>query len=445
MSNVMRSDLTRGDRRRNERLNRLRAIVRPELAIVGIDLASTKQAAVVADHESITLGKKMFAGSPWVIDQVLDWALPMALAAGFSGVVVACEPTGHRWKPLLDRTRARGVDLVCVNPMLVSRAREGEDFTKNRSDFSDATIIARLTAERRCHLPYLAEDAWSRLRHLGVRRTQLLVTAGGARQGLRDLLECYWPALLDAAAQPMDSLTLRAVLGVSTDPAVIEKMGVERFFEAVTGTLGDWAGRRRNHRILWAAWAAARQPGGVGSERMAAAERAGFLVDDWHRALVALADVEARMTEVMEGLGLAELVETIDGLSVVGAAAILAETGDPGRFDSPRTWVKHAGLAPRANESGNFHGRTTTSGRGRPGLRTAAWRAIWGLLPNNAVFSARYAHLRTRADNPLNDGKARAALAAALLRQLFVVVTERVAWDPALAGGRAREVLPLAA
>jgi transposase len=445
VSNVMRSDLTRGDHRRNERLGRLRAIVRLDRAIVGIDLASAKQAAVVADHESITLGKKMFAGSPWVIDQVLDWALPMALDAGFSGVVVACEPTGHRWKPLLDRCRGRGVDLVCVNPMLVSRAREGEDFTKNRSDFSDATIIARLTAERRCHLPYLAEGAWSRLRHLGVRRTQLLVTAGGARQGLRDLLECYWPELLDAAAQPMDSLTLRAVLSVSTDPAVIEKMGAERFFEAVTATLADWGGRRRNHRILRAAWAAARQPGGVGSERTAAAERTGFLVDDWHRALVALADVEARMTEVMEGLGLAELVETIDGLSVVGAAAILAETGDPGRFDSPRTWVKHAGLAPRANESGNFHGRTTTSGRGRPALRTAAWRAIWGLLPNNTVFSARYAHLRTRADNPLNDGKARAALAAALLRQLFVVVTERVAWDPALAGGGVKEVLPVAA
>ena len=144
MPKAKRPDLTRGDLRRNARLARLRAVVRPECAILGIDLASEKQAAVVADHESTTLAKAMFSGSPWVIDEILDWALPIAERAGFAGLIVACEPTGHRWKPLLERCRARGIDLVCVNPMLVARAREAEDFTKNRADFSDATLIARL-------------------------------------------------------------------------------------------------------------------------------------------------------------------------------------------------------------------------------------------------------------------------------------------------------------
>lgn len=444
MSNATRPELTRGDLRRNERLARLREIVRPEYAIVGIDLASAKQAAVVADHESMVLAKRMFSGSPWVIDEILAWAIPIARRAGFAGVVVCCEPTGHRWKPLLDRCRAAGVELVCVNPMLVARAREGEDFTRNRSDFSDAAIIARLCAERRCHVPYLAEGHWSRLRHLGVRRNQLLVAATAARQSLRDLLECYWPALLGVAAKPMESLTVRAVLSVATDPRVIAELGEEVFAAAVAAELSAWGGKRVHRRIREAAFAAACRPGGVAAEVAAAAERAGFALSDWHRCLEGLAEVESRMVEVMEALGLVGLVETIDGLSVIGAAAILAETGDPARFDAARTWVKHAGLAPRANESGKFRGETRTSGRGRPGLRTAAWRAIWGLLPHNAAFSARYAHLRTRSANPLNDGKARAALAAALLRQLFVVVTTRVAWDPRVAGG-VKEVAPLAA
>lgn len=444
MSKVKRPDLTRGDLRRNERLGRLREIVRPEVAIVGIDLAAEKQAAVVADHESTTLGKRMFSGSPWVIDEILDWAAPIAAQAGFAGVVVCCEPTGHRWKPLLDRCGERGVDLVCVNPMLVARAREAEDFTRNRSDFSDAVIIARLCSERRCHVPYLAEGLWSRLRHLGVRRSQLLVAQTAARQSLRDLLECYWPALLGAAGKPMESLTVRACLSVSTDPRVLAAMDEESFALAVAGELGAWGGKRRNRRVLEAAFRAAAAPGGVSTEVPAAAERAGFALADWHRALQGLAEVEERMVEVMESLDLAELVASIDGLSVVGAAAILAETGDPDRFDTPRTWVKHAGLAPRANESGKFHGATRTSGRGRPGLRSAAWRAIWGLLPNNTVFSARYRHLRDRADNPLNDGKARAALCAALLRQLFVVVTTRVAWSAEIASG-GKEVAPVAA
>lgn len=46
-----RMTLTRGDRRRNDKLAALRAIVRPELAIVAVDLADAKQAAVVANHD----------------------------------------------------------------------------------------------------------------------------------------------------------------------------------------------------------------------------------------------------------------------------------------------------------------------------------------------------------------------------------------------------------
>jgi transposase len=141
------------------------------------------------------------------------------------------------------------------------------------------------------------------------------------------------------------------------------------------------------------------------------------------------------MVAVLDALHLTHLVATIPGLSAVSAAAILAETGDPARYDSPRTWVKHAGLAPRANESGTFRGQTRTSGRGRPGLRTAAWRAIWGALPHNPVWSARRGALTSRGSNQLHDGQARAAAAAALLRQLFVVITKRVAWDPAIAAG----------
>ena len=104
MSN--RRTLTRGDRRRNEKLARLRSIVRPDLAIVGIDLASAKQAAVVVDHDSMVLGRRMFVGDPGVIDEILDWAAPIAVEAGFTGVVVGCEPTG-RGRIVVDETLHR--------------------------------------------------------------------------------------------------------------------------------------------------------------------------------------------------------------------------------------------------------------------------------------------------------------------------------------------------
>lgn len=419
--------------------------MRREFAVVAVDLASARQAAVVTDHDSQTLGRRMFTGDAWVIDQILDWAEPIAAKAGFAGVVLACEPTGHRWKPLLDRARARGVELVCVNPMLVHRGREEEDFTRDRSDFKDSTIIAKRVTELRCYVPSVLEGHWCRLRHLGARRADQLVAAGAARQRLRDLLECVWPAVLATAADPLDAITWRAAMAVSTDPARIVDMGFDAFAAAVRQELPRWGATRRNLRILRAIFHAAGNPGGVDTERAAACERAAYALDDWHYALGQLHDVETRMADVLDALELSTLVTSIRGLSVVGAAAILAETGDPARYDCARTWAKHAGLCPRANESGNFHGTTKVSGRGRPALRTAAWRAIWGALTHNPVYTARYAHLTTRETNPLRPGQARAALAAALLRQLFVVVTRRVAWDPAIAAGTAKEVAPQAA
>ena len=426
---------SRGVVRRNVKLKALRELVGKDRAIVAVDLASQRQAAVVCDHDSVVLARRMFRGSAWCISEILAWAGPVAARAGFSGLVLACEPTGHRWKPLVVTARAAGIPVVCVQPLLVHRGREGEDFTRSRSDFGDAVIIARLTAELRCYLPYLPEGPWARLRHLGARREGLVRRAVAAREQVRDLLECAWPAVLEAAADPLESLTWRAALGVSADPAVIAGMSEQQFLAALRERLVALGGQKVWRRIAVAVHAAAADPGGIAAERDAIIERAAFAYQDWMSALAAQTEIEARMLAVLDELGLTALVTTIPGLSAVGAAVILAQTGDPARYDSPRTWVKHAGLAPQANESGKYRGRTRGSGRGRPELRTAAWRAMFGAVRCNRVYAARLVLLTTRQVNRLSRGQAHAALAAALLRQLHVVVTRRVPWDAAIASG----------
>ena len=52
------SGLSRGDRNRNARLARLRQLLPPENAIVGIDLADDRQAAVVTDHDSRVIARR---------------------------------------------------------------------------------------------------------------------------------------------------------------------------------------------------------------------------------------------------------------------------------------------------------------------------------------------------------------------------------------------------
>ncbi len=316
----------------------------------------------------------------------------------------------------------------------------GEDFTRNKNDDTDAMIIARLVTELRCYLPERADPTWARPRHLGARRAALTVDTGAARQQVRDLLECAWPAVLGAARQPLESKSWLAALsvvldrvGASGDLSVIGGRGRGRFAAAVRRELGT---TRWYSAIVRAVFDVATDPAhtsiGILDQRGGVLERVRFALADLTHARAEIGTVETRM---LEQLGLTELLASIPGVSAVGAATILAEAGDPTRFSSARALVKHAGLCPRDNSSGTYQGTTKISGRGRPELRLAAWRAMFTALQHNPVLAARHRHLTTRAENPLTDTQARVAVAASLPRQLHAVVLTRTAWDPTIAAG----------
>src|SRR5258708_6990483 len=77
-----RTGLSRGDRNRNVRLARLRQLLPPGDAIVGIDLADVKQAAVVTDHDSRVLARRRVTARAWELGELLDWAVARAPVAG---------------------------------------------------------------------------------------------------------------------------------------------------------------------------------------------------------------------------------------------------------------------------------------------------------------------------------------------------------------------------
>ena len=176
------------------------------------------------------------------------------------------------------------------------------------------------------------------------------------------------------------------------------------------------------------------------AHRRGALERVQLLLEDWHDAHRRLADTETRMTAVLDELGLTELVTSITGISPG------RRRGDPGPDRRPAT-VRHR---PRAGQtrrpgtreklSGAFVGRTKLTGQGRPGLRLAAWRTVWGAQRANPVYAARYRHLTTREHNKLRPTQAQTVIAAAILRHLHAVITTGRTWDPAIAthGTRAR-------
>ena len=160
--------MTRGDRNRNRKIGALREVVRADRGVLAVDLGEDKQVAVVIGHDGRVLGRKVVKAKAHQLAGLLEWGAERAVKAGFAGLTVACEPTGHRWKALMGLADSAGHGFACVQSLAVARAREGDDYTRDKTDHRDAYLIGKLVIRLDCYLPERADEDWARLRHLAV-------------------------------------------------------------------------------------------------------------------------------------------------------------------------------------------------------------------------------------------------------------------------------------
>ena len=128
------SGMTRGDRRRNARRERLREMLPRDGAVIGIDLGDEKQAIAVVDHDVRVLARKTVRVKAFRLGDALDWAVAQARAGGFDRVTVACEPTGPRWLQVQRLCAERELPLVCIQPLVCHIARQQQDYTTHKTD-----------------------------------------------------------------------------------------------------------------------------------------------------------------------------------------------------------------------------------------------------------------------------------------------------------------------
>jgi transposase len=427
--------------RRNGRKAALRALVPASNAVAGIDLGEAKQALAVLGEDNRVLARRSPRVSVHGLGPQLDWARERALAAGYAGVTVACEPTGSRWMVVQELCRARQMPLVCVQPLVSHVAREQQDLTGDKADEPDSELIGRLARELHCYAPEELEAGWAELRAAGRDRAVQITRATAARQLVRDQLGLVAPGLLRAHCDPLDSATWLACLETALDGAAAGSLagacaaGYEAFAAAASARLAAWGGRRLGPtaRTFFALLAG---PAAVPSMVRAARRRLAGALEDLRYARGRRERLEADMIAMLGELGIdVQRVCEIPGLSPASLAAVLAEAGDLRRYASSSSLVKHAGMSPARNESAAFRGRTGISRRGRPDLRLAAWRAAWAVLRHCDVLAAKHAGLMSRQDNRLADAQARVACAASLLRWIYSLTVHGTGWDPRIASG----------
>jgi len=128
---------------------------------------------------------------------------------------------------------------------------------------------------------------------------------------------------------------------------------------------------------------------------------------------------------------------TIEGVGPLTAACLIAELGDPARFDSPGAIASYVGVIPRIRQSGKkrfTRGPAIPVGNAR--LRKALWMVVLQLIRRNAWMRQYYERLRAA-------GKPGKVAVIAAMRKLLVAVwsvaTHRKPFGVDLLGAKGRE------
>lgn len=107
-----------------------------------------------------------------------------------------------------------------------------------------------------------------------------------------------------------------------------------------------------------------------------------------------------------------DLLTSIDGIGEKTAALLLAELGDPMRFDSAKAVTAFAGLNPRLHESGRHAGQVRISRIGSARLRAGLYMPALTSMTHNPAIRALKQRLKAR-------GKTGKQIVCAAMRKLL--------------------------
>jgi len=136
------------------------------------------------------------------------------------------------------------------------------------------------------------------------------------------------------------------------------------------------------------------------------------LLARWAMVREHVADVEHRLAELVEVTPAAKALLSVPGVSVVCAATLVAELGDPDWYEAPRQVLKLAGMNLARRESGtSVRGRLRQTKRGRPLLRRQLFVLAGRWCQTRGLYRPYYEALLAR-------GKPKTSAVCAVARKL---------------------------
>lgn len=405
----------------NEKINQVEEIS----LVVGIDIGSTTHYARAFDWRKVELGKVFkFNNTLEGFEALSRWMENIQKLRSKEKIIVGIEPTGHYWFALGQYLQGKGIKLVMVNPYAVKQSKELDDNNQSKNDAKDPSVIAKLVIDGRYSIPYIPTGAYADLRIMFSDRTRISREIGAIKNRFTRWFAIYFPEYREVF-ESYESKSSILLLKMAATPSSIVALGADGINRIWRDAKIKAVGIKRATTL----YETAKKSIGRNQGTAAAEVEMKLLLEDYEAKMRQYASIMAALEETVRRIPGTDHLLAIKGIGLVTVAGFLAETGDLGRFESPKQIQKLAGLSLRENSSGKHKGETTISRRGRHGLRNVLFNAVIPLLATNAEFRSLHEHYTTRAANPLKKKQSAIVLCGKLIRIFYVVLVKGVVYD----------------
>lgn len=381
---------------------------------VGVDLHKEHHTAVIINCWQEKLGEIQFDNKPSAFSKFL-LEVETYVSAGIT-VVFGLEDVGGYGRALAKYLVDHEQVVKEVNPALSFLERKSH-VTTQKSDSWDAECVARILINKLNQLPDAKpNDLFWSIQQLVSTRNALVKAQSALKNQLHIQLNHHYPSYKKFFSE-LDGKTALAFWQQYPSPFCLEGVNIKQLTAFLLDVSNNTCSVKKASDIL----KLVKEDGQTMKEYQ---ETRDFLV----RSIVR--DIEFKKKEMKyierELKRLVNLLdyqlETMPGIELVTASALIAEIGDVRRFPNANKLARFAGIAPVYFGSGG-KGKTHKSKQGNRALHALFYNlavqqvqvAKGSKLPRNPVFHAYY-------QKKLKEGKTKGQALVCIMRRLVNIV-----------------------
>ncbi|MCP8617265.1 IS110 family transposase [Salirhabdus salicampi] len=381
---------------------------------VGVDLHKQHHVAVVINCWQEKLKEIKFENKPSAFPTfLLD--IDKLIEEGMTPVF-GLEDVGGYGRSLAQFLTDHGQVVKEVNPDL-SYAERKSHMTTQKSDSWDAECVARILLNQLNHLPDAKpNDLFWSIQQLVTRRNALVKAQGALKNQLHIQLNHHYPSYKKFFSE-VDGKTALAFWGKYPSPSCLEGVSIKQLTNFLLEVSNNTCSVKKANKIF----KLVKEDGNTTKEHQ---ETRDFLVESIVRHILfgkqEIGKVERELKDLMRLLDFQ--LDSMPGIDLVTASALIAEIGDVRRFPNANKLARFAGIAPVYFGSGG-KGKEQKSKQGNRALHALFYNlavqqvqvAKGSKLPRNPVFYAYY-------QRKLKEGKTKGQALVCIMRRLVNII-----------------------